>query len=117
MVAAKVAAATKWRIREESQVRSGLRARIADRDGSPGRIEVRALWLARVGGVGGGENVERKAAGESSDASHLPAFKNPTRPPFGEMLASLADRQIPRVVDHQPLRYVEVGIPPLSFEV
>src|SRR6266568_3315580 len=117
MVAAKVAAATKWRIREESQVRSGLRARIADRDGNPGRIEVRALWLARVGGVGGGENVERKDAGESSDERHMKDYKNTTLPPFCEMLATLADRQIPRLVDHQPLPYVEVGIPPLSFEV
>ena len=117
MIAAEVSGASKGSVGEQTQIRSGLRERITDRYWRTRGIKVGALWLPGVSGVCGSEDLVRKAGGESCDAGHLPSFKDRAGHAFGEMRASAADRELPTIVEHQPLPYIEVRIATLGGEI
>src|SRR4029077_11702909 len=114
VIAAEVSRAPKGRVREQAQIRAGLRERITDRYWRTRGIKVGALWLPGVSGVCGGEDLVRKAAGESCDASHLPSFKDCAGHTLVEVRASAADRELPTIVEHQTLPYIEVRIAALG---
>src|SRR6266851_1414554 len=117
MVAPKVARAVPRWIGEQTDIRSGLRARIADWRWSTSGIEIRTLLLAGVGRIGSGKDVIRKTAGCGRDPSHFPAFENPSCQPFGQVVMPATDGKYPGVVDHHPLSYVEIGVTALGGEV